>query len=412
MKSLKHAFMLLENGKGSVNKEQIAALLQKLTIKIPPNHVEYLFAKLDADNSNHIDLEEFVEFADILQFSYKRVSSISLIEKCLKGAKNTYRNLEQFQNHINSPQFRKIITLILLANTVAVVLESIDELQFKDLEFLSALNWLRLNTLFSVLYVVELFLRAGVANSLDMFWMSYSNRVDAVITIIMALGSAWEWLDIAAEHSFILRCVVALRLFRLVSRTKHMSFLASCLSGMAAGCGPVLLVLFCAIAMFALVGVQAFGGLIHGGNDDDDDYMDNFLDVFNFNDVLMAIGTLMSVLVSQPHAEMIDGFSDRSSWGKVGVTIFFMGFTYIVGLLFFNIFVSFVIAAFMTQVGLKNSKFGNESDNVGIENAEQLTDKQGFRVKDVGFKVFVFAPSGQDFLWKEMFKEELASILN
>ena len=123
VKGLREAFCILEaegGVKGSVSKEQVFALLRELNkIKtidyIPSSHLNFLFAKLDEDGNNTIDLREFCELSDTIQYSYVRVPSTGWLDAFFSdGSKNWINE--------SMPSW---IMVILVLNSFCIVMEDI-----------------------------------------------------------------------------------------------------------------------------------------------------------------------------------------------------------------------------------------------------------------------------------------------
>jgi two pore calcium channel protein len=122
--------------------------------------------------------------------------------------------------------------------------------------------------------------------------MNTANRFDLFVTVILlAVSVVW-----ATPHIYVpqeaLRYFTILRLLRLlelVKQTKRFSFISTCLANIAKGSTPVMLSVFAATAIFAILGSHIYGGLVYGTNPDlqESEYFKSNLDVLNFNDFSM-----------------------------------------------------------------------------------------------------------------------------
>ena len=229
------------------------------------------------------------------------------------------------------------------------------------------------------------------------------NRFDFFTTLVLfaaSIGYLCLGLDAATLRFFTLGRVM--RLVNLASRTETFSSTFSCIAKMSAGGLQVITTLFLVISLWALLGVQIYGGLVYAGNENlaETDYYNENYDALNCNDVPMCLFTLISVLASLPPKELIEGFGAVSSGGKWGAVAFFISFFYICALLFFNVFVSFMIEAFLTtSLEVKSS---------GTGEYKEMTDES---LIEPGFKILHKEALGEIVLFKKMFANELAEII-
>lgn len=171
---------------------------------------------------------------------------------------------------------------------------------------------------------------------------------------------------------------------------------------MSEGSLPSILTVFFATSLFNILGTQIYGGLIYADNEQliDSEMFKNDMDVLNFNDFSMGFMTFLAFLVSGgPVTEIIDAFGLVGSGGQSVSVIFFYAYFYIVCYVLFNVFVAFIIDAFLVNY---ESQF--------IEEGEEKEAEAMIKVEE-GYEVIHHKASSSDLLYKKMFSAELEAIL-
>ena len=299
------------------------------------------------------------------------------------------------------------VTTILLLNSACILLESIQDLSNENFLHENAWGWIEFG--FSLVYAVELSLKLATI-PFDKYWLEGANRFDFFVTnLLLVVSIVWVSPSIiipqeALRYFTILRL---LRLLELVKQTKRFNFIFTCLASMAQGCVPVILSVFVATAMFSILGGHLYGGLVYGTNPDleDSGYFADNLDVLNFNDFGMSLMTFAGMIVSGgPVTNLIEGFGLVGPGGHALSTVFFFTNYYFVILVLFNVFIAFIIDAFM--VGFSSQNMAEK----GVEEGRDGLDTTNLPVEE-GFEVIKNKAKGSDKLYKAMFEKELKEIL-
>ena len=241
-------------------------------------------------------------------------------------------------------------------------------------------------------------------------WLSFSNQFDLLVTLLLAITSIL-WLAPAIPiPTDALRYFNLLRLFSLFALFSHspqFEFVATSFVRISVGCLPVVSLLFCTSAAWAILGCQLWGGYVYAGNpalQDTDYFADNY-DVLNFNDLAMSFGIFLPMLVSGgPLTDVIDAFATQS--GAFFSIFYFMLYFYVVFLFFFNIFVSIVIDSFCARMELR------KSDALDDNNTKELASLfESFQ--DLEFDLIPKAGNrGSEELFKRMFADEIEEMMN
>ena len=384
---------LLEN----VNESEVVAY-------IPRAHVSYLFKSLDEDRSGFIDLKEFYYLCETLQDSYSRTRVESYL---MREHPNISRllNLQACKRFVENETWsglHAVVTCVLLVNSVCILLESIQDLS-NEYIFLPENTWAWVEFSFSMLYAVELALKLATT-SFDKYWLSQLNRFDFFVTVlllVMSLVWVMPFIDIPHDILRVFTIIRLLRLLELMKKMQRMRFISDCVAKMLAASGPVVLPVFIVTSLFCIAGNQLYGGLVYSSSPElqESDYFDSNFDVLNFNDFGMAFMPFVAMIVSGgPVTDLIEGHGSLSGWGGRNLSVaFFFSYYYFGVLVLFNVFVSFIIDAFIV--------------NFEVKDLEEGVDKlEGFIETEEGYEVTRAKAKGSDILYKKMFEDELEEI--
>ncbi|GMI17234.1 hypothetical protein TrLO_g3296 [Triparma laevis f. longispina] len=368
---------------------------------INPSHVKYMFQTLDEDNSGVIDLKEFYKFCEVVRNSYtvfKRDSwAISN-----GGAFNP--TLLRLRSWVEDGHLKRIVNWILVLNCCCVFMESYQDLKKNESIILDQDTWGCIEFSFSILYVLELIIIL-ITTPWTKFTAFRSNLFDCFVTLLLFTASVVWAIPTINLSSDLLRYFSILRLLRLVElvkETDRFGFISDCIVSMSEGSLPSILTVFFATSLFNILGTQIYGGLIYADNEQliDSEMFKNDMDVLNFNDFSMGFMTFLAFLVSGgPVTEIIDAFGLVGSGGQSVSVIFFYAYFYIVCYVLFNVFVAFIIDAFLVNY---ESQF--------IEEGEEKEAEAMIKVEE-GYEVIHHKASSSDLLYKKMFSAELEAIL-
>lgn len=159
--------------------------------------------------------------------------------------------------------------------------------------------------------------------------------------------------------------------------------------------------------MFSAFGVQYFGGLVYDGCPalDDEraaDYVDSDYTVLNLNDAVMGFVPLLGMIVSGGPITAVVGAYDAAA-GAPSYVFFFLYYT--AGcLVIFNVFVAFIIDAFLSQY--EDLKSGDDVDEIAEELGSAKTSETA-----TGFMLVESTASKRDKVIRKMFEDDLAEMV-
>mmetsp|Transcript_27697 Transcript_27697/g.83004 ORF Transcript_27697/g.83004 Transcript_27697/m.83004 type:complete len:746 (-) Transcript_27697:40-2277(-) len=405
-KGLKAAFELLsdhvaDDGEHQISRESFEKLVAETNKveKVPrvvADEVDFFFSIMDDDSSGAISKKEFYDVCNILQYSFKKVRTTSWVERTFPhlAAQDDFQAVRRF---VHSPLLDAVTTGLLVVNAVVVLIESYldltDTLSSGGEEAFAAVE-----VLFSIGYMALLSAQLLVV-PFDEFWLSLRNRFDFVVTVLLfATAIVWVWPTVHVSRDTLHRLTI-LRLLRLVSKLELLPryrIIGECVVNMLPASVGIIGILYAAGAAWATLGVQLYGGLIYDGNEalEDTDYLDAKYDVLNCNDYAMSFISLFAFVTAGPFHEMIEAAEAVTSFPGSGY-VYYISF-YVVGILIvFNVFIAFVIDAFLSQ-------YENDRVSAVDENAESLDQTMAGE----GFRIVAQRGSTKDDVFRAMFLED------
>ena len=406
-----------------ITAPQIEALLAELNQcrgsevpHVPRSHFPFLISTMDDDGSGQISMREFFDLLDVVQYSYQRLRKASWAQRRLPRTYAALR-LGRLKAWAEVPAgegwgLERLLVGVMVVNAVSVVVESYQD--YYDLEGQTRVccapnTWAWVDAAFALLYFANVGLTLVVI-PFERYWLKLANRFDLFVTLGFAVITAL-WVAPAVHiPSTALRYFNLLRLMpllKLLGHSEDMAFIADSFVRIAAGSVPILTLLFCTTAVWALVGCQAFGGYIHAGNAAllDSDLFDEDMDVLNFNDFASSLMIFLSMIVSGgPITEVIDAVG-TGGCGHLVSALYFMSYVYFVSYVFFNCFVSFIIDAFIARYELQKDQ---ALDAVLHAKLQSLYASMNDPEHDVIAQLRV---KGSEELYKRMFADEIEEIL-
>ncbi|RLO07596.1 hypothetical protein DYB28_000406 [Aphanomyces astaci] len=302
-------------GEPSVNEGVPWNVMERLFVQM--NHYRHigflkrskmrlLFDTLDADGDGVLTWVEFQSICDLLHIALtKRRARSSEIERFWPRlyASSPFQAVARCVQH---KRFETAIDVLLVVNMLLVVAESLPVLNGHAISVVLELNvWERLELVFSIVYLVELGLKV-IVYGVSRYWSSMKNRFDGLLTLLILAVDVYVYLPepnhdssiVVVKVLLVARC---LRLFRLIINIEQYRVFCMTWFRLLPFAKNLIVIMFCAMYMFALLGMQCFGGLISPAvmttrfNDSaytQDDYMAN-----NFNDMASGIVTLFELII-------------------------------------------------------------------------------------------------------------------
>ncbi|XP_073681964.1 two pore segment channel 3 [Garra rufa] len=361
------AFSLLQETRGEggepvVTQAKWNHLVKLVKPKISIAHRELLWSVLDDQNKGHIGKLAFVQLADLLSIQVITVKSQPHpIQICFPSMYNS--SVSRFIRYmVHHRMFVYVYDLIILVNAVFIGLD-------EENPVVSNAEWG-----FLALYMLEIILKLYATEPRAFFARHHFwNWFDTIIVVSALFGTI---INSALKHSggytsrqildivFILR---VLRLIRLVDSIKRFRAIINTLIKI----GPTILtfgqLIVVVYYIFAMVGMEIFKGKVQffepNSTSPNQEYCGNPLlkgTTFaklnycknNFNNVVSSFIVLLELTVVNQWHVLTSGFTAVT---HVSARIFFVLFHVVVVIIIINIFVAFILEAFLVEYTVDKS---------------------------------------------------------
>ncbi|KAF0709365.1 Aste57867_5955 [Aphanomyces stellatus] len=309
-----------------------------------------LFLKLESSHADGTVTEaSFLALCDVMDhFESTYRPQASEIERWLPSVarQQWYTRVCSFVRH---KRFEGFIHMVLVTNGVLVVVEMTRASVYNE-----SLSWSHVGTAFSVIYTLEMLLKVAVYGVHD-YAHSFRNQFDGGITITCLVFDIYMYCpNSLQDHSIlqillVVRCLRLLRILLAVDRFRVI--LATGWAMLPIG-RSLLLALFCTMNLFALIGLELFGGKISPGilaNDPrfvNSTYAAAGYTANNFNDIGSGMVTLFELLVVNNWYVIVDGHvRATSTWTR----LFFVTFWLVGVYLTLSLIVASILDAFSRE---------------------------------------------------------------
>ncbi|CAA2987574.1 two pore calcium channel 1B [Olea europaea subsp. europaea] len=407
MRILKKAFDLMDiRNLNYLDKDQIFLLLVELNnYRILPtifrDDFESIFRELDGNHDFKIDLDEFADLCNTIALRFQKEDSVPVFESLSFYRSPASKRLKDF---VKSSKFGYIIVFILVLNFVAVIIETMLDIQNNSAQE----AWQKVEFVFGWLYVVEMALKV-YAYGFENYWRDGQNRFDFIITWVIVVGETVTFvspqgLTFLSNGEWIRYLLIArmLRLIRLLLHVQRYRAFVATFVTLILSLMPYLGIIFCVMCIYCSLGVQIFGGIVNAGNPnlEGTDLNDNeccfsiyyqfpgsfFLTnlsylLFNFNDYPNGMVTLFNLLMGNWRVWMQ---SYRDLTGTTWSYAYFISFYLITIVLLLNLVVAFVLEAFFAEMDLETSE--KYEDAIGKDESLDESQKEQRR-RNMGMKV-------------------------
>ncbi|KAH9744012.1 Two pore calcium channel protein 1 [Citrus sinensis] len=287
-----------------------------------------------------INLDEFADLCNAIALRFQKED----VPSCFENLPSIYHSpfSEKLKAFIRSTKFGYMISIILIVNLVAVIVETTLDIQESSLQSV----WQEVEFVFGWIYVLEMALKI-YSYGFENYWRDGQNRFDFLVTWVIVIG---ETITLASPNgqTFLsngewIRYLLLARMLRLIRLLMHVQqyrgFVATFLT-LIPSLMPYLGTIFCVQCIYCSLGVQIFGGIVNAGNAKleetdlaDDEYPYCYL-LFNFNDYPNGMVTLFNLLV----------MGNWQVWMQV---------------------IAFVLEAFFAEMELESSEKCEEEDKDG-----------------------------------------------
>ncbi|OQR95878.1 Cullin-associated NEDD8-dissociated protein, partial [Thraustotheca clavata] len=314
-----------------------------------------LFDNLDTNGDHVLDRQEFLQVCDaterLLYSEHHERSDVEALCPRLYHS-SSFQKLSCIVRH---PRFEYAIDFVLVLNALAIFIESFsilnDAVTPNVVNWTSWTKWDALEMLFTTIYLMELVCKVLVYG-IRTYWASIKNRFDCIITLAVVASDSFVFLpDTSLQVIKILLIARCLRLFRLIINIKGYRVICTTWLRLLHFGQHLLLLLFCVMYIYALLGNQLFGGLISPGRMHTEfpenaytinDYMAN-----NFNDMPGAMVLLFELILVNNWFVMADAHVavTQTKWTRW----YFIAY-YVTGVtLLLNLVVASILDSFMDE---------------------------------------------------------------
>lgn len=275
-------------------KELITALNESGRNRaVKPEMMEVLFAALDGNGDGKVDADEFYQLCDLLQYNYWVSQRDSVFVRRFPGLFET-PPLRRLREAVHHHIFDRIV-LVLNICFFAIV-----DVAFEMADVPESIAW-KLETFIHAVYVCEVLLKLSITST-HQFWQCWHNCFDLVFAAVLCLLASACTLQIhPPQEAFeILGTLRLLRLLRILDQVSAVRRVCRRVIKMFVASRDVVLLVLLALSVWACCGVHVWGGALYRGNPAlvDTGYLQAGYDVFNFNDVPLAMLTLFVSLLS------------------------------------------------------------------------------------------------------------------
>ncbi|KAH9107046.1 hypothetical protein AeMF1_017504 [Aphanomyces euteiches] len=325
-------------------------------------HMLQIFHKLDKDGDGCIELGDFFAICDAMG-------------KFVKAYHKPPSEMERWFPHVTeSAFFQRLCTIVehkrfelavdgVLALNALCIVGEVVQTKADDGEFLSV--WEVAQLVFSTFYVVEMLLKITVKGFRD-YVHYFRNCFDAVITIASLAVDIYAYIPNSfndhtmAKVLMTFRCVRMLRLFLSIERYRVIISTAFAMVPLGKN---LLLVMFCNMTLFALIGHQLFGGrispsLLASEKFANSSYAAAGYAANNFNDLSSGMVTLFELLVVNNWFVIVEGHVLVTSlWAR----LFFVAFWLTGVIMTLNLIVASILDAFSKEYAAAYDKLKTTS---------------------------------------------------
>ncbi|KFM76771.1 Voltage-dependent calcium channel type D subunit alpha-1, partial [Stegodyphus mimosarum] len=271
---------------------------------------------------------------------------------------------------VKSQAFYWIVIVLVFLNTITLASEHHDQP-----------NWLdhfqeQANIFFVALFTMEMFLKM-YSLGFQGYFVSLFNRFDCFVVISSILEMVLLYTDVMPPLGVsVLRCVRLLRIFKVTKYWTSLCNLVASLINSVRSIASLLLLLFLFIVIFALLGMQVFGGRF------------NYKDLeekprHNFDSFVQALLTVFQILTGEDWNEvMYDGIRAYGGIGSYGALacIYFIILFICGNYILLNVFLAIAVDNLADADSLTGVEKEGEEEEEGAEApAEEGEGDQGSR---------------------------------
>ncbi|XP_046384151.1 two pore calcium channel protein 1-like [Ischnura elegans] len=334
------------NASDGVEKDAFSSLLKKIKPDRSGTYANILWQVLDPKGSNQIGKLEFMQLADLLNVEISEVKDrVTYLQMFFPKLYNS--NPSRFiQSFVKAKYFRYLFDAVIVINAICI-----------------ALNVTMAEWFFLSVFTLEIMLKLYTFGSRE-FFKKFWNVFDFVV-----IGTAlvWSICDVVSEKSIngrshleFLMVLRVLRLVKIIGGIPRFRVIIRTIMHL----GPSIITYGCVLMvfqyMFAIVGMELFGGLVKldeslsEGNEtfcgdlklkDSDFWRSDYCNM-NFNNILQSMVIMFELSVVNQWHVIASGYAKvTSSWAR----LYFMFYHIVCVVIVLNIFTAFVLEAFILE---------------------------------------------------------------
>eukprot|EP01025_Chloroclados_australasicus_P000577 TRINITY_DN10257_c1_g1_i3.p1 TRINITY_DN10257_c1_g1~~TRINITY_DN10257_c1_g1_i3.p1 ORF type:complete len:694 (+),score=34.57 TRINITY_DN10257_c1_g1_i3:287-2083(+) len=381
-RALERAWSYLDpNQRGYLTYEEINRLAKEMLKYrqfrkyLDLKNIDLFFCALDVNDSGKIEEDGFYQIEYVLKLKFDQLDGPTFVH--LWFPKFSRSRLYSFiQQTVQSQVFEYIVDVILIIMAVVTFIESWLLLQQKQTEerfvdqYSNFVMWHIVEALFVVLLVVEAFVRI-VGMGWIRYWRGHAFDFFVLIASIMATFTLFIPLKLTEPHlensdegvitvifKFFYYCQViqipgVLRLLRMIVTVSWFKVFYVTIISMVQPAKKLLLLLFCLMYIFSVLGMSLFGGLVKRDSEvlKQSEYGKNDYYAINMNDMMGSMTLMLEILVTNNFQIFAEAYVIVS--GTAWARLFFVVFIVIGDMMCLNLVLSTIIGIFMEEFGSK-----------------------------------------------------------
>eukprot|EP00112_Aurelia_sp_Birch-Aquarium-sp1_P004032 Seg1455.3 transcript_id=Seg1455.3/GoldUCD/mRNA.D3Y31 product="Two pore calcium channel protein 1" protein_id=Seg1455.3/GoldUCD/D3Y31 len=358
-RNLRSAFECIRTkrqGKFVITFHRWRALMHYMAPKMSPVQVMLMWHVLDETSRGFIYFREFMFLADLLSVKMKEMNRRPQFFARIWPSCFNSKVVSFIRKCVEHRYFMYFFDLVIVANAFCIAFDY----DGAEIAFLAMFN-------------LEMFLKLytfGFRKFFTRFWNVFDFLVIGGATVVAileaSLGFSFEGLDV-------LMVLRVLRLFKIVGNYQRFKVIVNTIMQI----GPAILtyggIMYIFYYIYSVIGMEAFSGYI---KDDWPSNTTNHTDIFppfcgneklenseyvrlkycgkNFNDVLKSFNLLFDLTVVNQWHVLTDGFVRVTN---KAARLYFLSFHLLCVIVVLNIFVAFILEAFMLQYTFSKTKY-------------------------------------------------------
>ncbi|XP_048585787.1 two pore calcium channel protein 1 isoform X3 [Nematostella vectensis] len=393
-RQLKEAFDLLKesrDGKWHVTEKRFLELMKDVCPGWSDAKLALMWQVLDDTGEGVIGKKNFLMLSDLLNVEVLEVKDqVHMLERL---APRLY--LSKASNFVKKCVLHRFFVyffdLVIFANAIFIALDA------NDYEIL-----------FLVLFNIEILLKfytIGFKDFFRGFWNWFDFLVIGAATLALVIEASFISLQSSQSVLDFLMVLRVLRLAKIIGQVRRFQVIIGTLMQIGPAITTYGAIMFILYYIYAIVGIELFGGLIlkeAPTNDNStvnstfcgniklkgsDFYQDRYCSN-NFDDILKAMKLLFDLTVVNQWHVITQGFVlVTNKWAR----LYFLSFHMICVIVVLNIFVAFILEAFMLEYSISHGKFETviekkiEEKGIGVSSEVNLIRTQS-TVESLAFK--------------------------